>query len=235
MKIQIDNAELQKALDAIDKFGGKKARQKFKNAFNRAGFDTRKRMIEYIGRIFKNPNQYTRNSPYFQTFDWKDDNKLGGGFLGFRKKKSKGVGAGIYLMPQEWGGSRALKGFERRLVRMGIMKEGYFAVPTKAMPKELRSASSLEKLANDLGRVITRIDLDKKKSKAKRENYFVITNKSGRLEPGIYLRTSTSKQVRLFAFVDKVTYQRIFNFYKQANKDFAELFPSKLKDELEKG
>ncbi len=232
MKLEVDPRELEKALDALDRFGGTKARLKFKNAFNRAGFDTRKRMIDHIGRTFKNPNTYTRNSPYFDQLSFRDDKSIGG-FLAFKKKTSKGVGPGIYLMPQEWGGSRALKGFEHRLSRMGMLQPGKFAVPTKALPANLRSPAALDKLASDLGKVITRIDMGKAKGKAKRENLFVVTRKAGKLEPGIYIR-SAGKQQRLFAFVDKVTYQKIFNFYAQAQKDFTELFFVKLKDEMSK-
>lgn len=233
MKIEFDKQQLEKVMDTLDRFAGKKARTKFQNAFNRAGFDTRKRMIDHIGRIFKNANNYTRNAPYFNQLNFNNGDKMGG-FLAFKKKSSGGVGPGIYLMPQEWGGARHLKGFELKLGRMGMIQAGMFAVPTKALPPKLRAPAALERLANDLGKVISRIDSGKRKGKAKRENFFVVTRKSGNLEPGIYMRQA-SKQIRLFAFVTKVTYRKIFNFYAQANKDFSELFITKLKDEVSKG
>lgn len=234
MKLEVDPRELEKALDALDKFGGAKARQKFKNAFNRAGFDTRKRMIEHIGSVFKNPNQYTRNSLYFKQLTTANDKK-DAGELAFRKKETgKGVGAGIYLMPQEWGGSRANKGFELKLQRMGFLKPGMFAVPTTAVPAKLRTASGLFKLAADIDRVMMRVNAGAKKGRAQRENYFVIMRKTGNLGAGIYMRSS-GKVIRLFAFVDKVSYKKIFRFYEKAQKEFTELFITKLKDEVSKG
>lgn len=233
-RVEIDKRQLNDVLKKLEKFGGKKALQKFKNAFNRAGFDTRKRLIDHIGKVFKNPNQYTRNSPYFSQLRIQGEKTIGG-YLAFKKKRGgRGVGAGIYLMPQEWGGSRAAKGFEIRLQRMGILEPGMFAIPTKALPKQMLRPAALDKLASDLGKVITRVDSGKRRTRAQRENLFVITRKTGSLSPGIYIRSNTAKTTKLFGFVNKVTYQRILDFYKTANKDFSELFVIKLQDELSK-
>jgi hypothetical protein len=233
MKIEFDKSQFDEAVQAIDRFAGKKSAQKILNALNRAGFDTRKAMVADMPRIFDNPNEFVKNSLYFNQARLDGDN-VTGGFLAF-KKKSIGVGAGIFLLPEEFGGSRAFNGFERRLKNMGILPEGMFAVPTKAMPKQARRPATLQKLANDLGKQITRVDAGKQ-SRAKYNDYFVITPTGGRnnRKPGIYLRQG-NQAVQLFAFVDSVKYKAIFEFYKRAAKYFGEIFFNKIRDELSKG
>lgn len=234
MKIEFDQKQFDQAVDAIDKFAGNKSRQKIANALNRAGFDTRKAMVADMPKIFDNPNDFVKNSIYFNQVQLKPDGQMAGGFLAF-KKKSIGVGAGIFLLPEEYGGSRALNGFERRLKRMGILADGMFAVPTKAMPKTARRPATLQKLANDLGKQITRVDAGKSRGRAKYNDYFVVTKAGqvGRFKPGIYLRQG-NRAVQLFVFVESVKYKAIFEFYKRAERYFTDLFYTKLKDELSK-
>lgn len=236
MKIEFDRRQLDKAIEAIDGFAGKKQARKLLNAFNRAGFDTRKAIMADIPKVFNNPNEFTKNSLYFNQFRLDQDNQLKEGFIGFKKKqKGRGVGAGIYLMPQEVGGSRALNGFERRLQRMGFLPEGMNAVPTKNLPRSARNPATLQKLATDLGKQVTsQVERGRGKSKAKFNQFFVIRPQDKlSLGPGVYTRNGT-KPVRLFAFVDQVKYKAIFEFYKRAEKYFIDIFNTKLKDEMNK-
>lgn len=231
MKIEMDKNQFDQALSAVDSFAGKKSSRKLLNAFNRAGFDTRKALMADMPKIFDNPNEFVKNSIYFNQLNLKEDGKLSGGFIAF-KKKQQGAGAGIFLIPQEIGGTRPLNGFERKLRRMGILADGMFAVPTKAMPKQARRPSTLQKLANDLGKQITRVDSGRS-SKAKFNDYFVVTKASTHAKPGIYMRQGP-RMVMLFAFIDGVKYKQIFHFYQRAEKYFTDLFYIKLRDEMAK-
>jgi hypothetical protein len=235
MDIKFDKNQLNEAMRKCELFAGKKALKTFSNAFNRAGFDTRKKIMDDMPSIFKNLNQYTRNSIFFSQLKFKDGSTIGGA-IQFKKKSSGGVGAGIYLMPEEWGGSRALKGFERRLRERGLIPEGMFAVPAKRFERKFYTPAGMTNFANILARsTVSRVSFRKGKTirVGSKSQYFVLMQKTGRLEPGIYIRNGRRVE-RVFAYVSKVSYPQIFGFYDRAQRYFSTFFPQKLKDEISK-
>jgi hypothetical protein len=234
MKIEFDKSALDKALKTLESFTGKTGKSMVENAFNRALFDTRKRIQSDMRSIFKSKNDYTVNSVVVRQLKFTDQLQFVGGSIEFKKKeRGSGVGAGIYLMPEEWGGTRMLKGFELRLQKMGLIDAGVFAVPTTNYPLNKRNPSSLQRLATDLGKSVSRVYAKKKKTDKAFDNYFVLKRSDGHLKPGIYMRNGR-KVVMLFAYLDRVSYRQIFGFYDKCKRYFAELFPVKLDDEINK-
>lgn len=95
-------------------------------ALTRTGQDIAKAERAQIDRVFDRPTRYTRNSVFLKpatkvsletTVGLKDDTL------------TSGTPAAQYLRPQVFGGGRALKAFEARLVRIGVMRATERAVP----------------------------------------------------------------------------------------------------------
>lgn len=84
-------------------------------------------------RVFDNPTRYTLNGTFivpstvkrlYATIKMKDE----GG--------KRSVPADKFITPNVKGGPRRLKGFERALERSGLLPNGWYAVPTRAAPRD---------------------------------------------------------------------------------------------------
>lgn len=96
-------------------------------------------IIGEMKSVFDRPKPYTLNGTYVKIATKRDlvaVVKLKDGQLGKAAGESKRGTADKYLAAQVEGGPRRPKAFEKLLISQGVMPPGYFAVPTKAAPKD---------------------------------------------------------------------------------------------------
>jgi len=96
-------------------------------------------IIGEMKSVFDRPKPYTLNGTFIKIATKRDlvaVVKLKDGYTSKGSGDSKRGTPDKYLAPQVEGGPRRPKAFEKLLVSQGVMPPGYFAVPTKAAPKD---------------------------------------------------------------------------------------------------
>jgi hypothetical protein len=124
-----------------------------------------------------------------------------------------------YLAPQEFGGPRDLKKFERALQAQGSMPRGYRVVPAGGAKLDAYGNISrgqivqvIAQLGRDFSPGYARVigkTAAKRLAAAKRtgrEYVAILNNDRSRLEPGVYQRKGRGL-VRVFAYVSNVSYR----------------------------
>jgi len=191
-----------------------------------------KKVVEEIPRVFDRPTRYTQNSTFIEPAR---KNKL----WALLKIKDDPTGGGIvpikFLKAEIFGGQRARKGFERRLIAAGKMPPNAFAVPTSFVALDAYGnvpRSQLTKIVSDLqaqfdatANSTARSRLRRRRSRTKRPTFYFSTwppsPRTQKLKPGIYIRSefgfgSSIKPV--FLFVSRATYRRRLRFYEIADQ-----------------
>ena len=102
-------------------------------AINKTAQQAQIELSREMVRVFDNPTRYTLNGTFivpstvkrlYATIKMKDE----GG--------KRSVPADKFITPNVEGGPRRLKGFERALERVGMLPTGWYAVPTRAAPRD---------------------------------------------------------------------------------------------------
>lgn len=134
------------------------------------------------------------------------------------KDKMAGLAPSTYLSPQEFGGGRLIKKFERALVASGAMPSGYITVPGKHAARDSYgnvTRSLIIAVISQLGRdfspgyqqVISKSASKRLASQAKRgKRYIAIKPGRPRVSPGIYERMSDGSLRAVFLYRRDVTY-----------------------------
>lgn len=162
-----------------------------------------------------------------------------------KDEAAKGNPAVRWLMPEIFGGTRNMKGFEALLMRNGLLPRGWYAVPAIGAP--------LDGYGNVPGNVITKIlsqlqasrdstanesaDVRRRRNRRQQQGrYFaVIPGRAPRnkLPPGIYERFGTTqhaKVVPVFVFTSKAPhYQKRYDFYGVGERIARERFPTEFR------
>ena len=163
------------------------------------------------------------------------------------KGGSTGVGAIRYLRPEVYGGERA-HAIDALLRPIGLPPAGMYAVPGKAA--KLSGArridiSWLRSLVADIGEqgvvnargIVTRGSKGSKRRKGQGKNleYFVLTERWGKLLPGIYGRRSgrPSGAFPLVIFVRRPKYRAKFDFYGIATRAAVARFPAEFRSAVD--
>lgn len=194
-----------------------------------------------IGRVFDRPTPFTRRATFVRTATKQRQFAE----VKLKDEAAKGNPAVKFLRAQVEGGPRTPKGFEKLLMRAGVMPAGWYAVPTKAAP--------LDAYGNLAGGLITRIlsqlrasrDAQanetprSRKRKGKRPTmgrYFAVMPGRARtkhLKPGIYERFGNGFQslqkgriVPILIYTQKAPrYRRRLDFYRIADQVARQQFP----------
>lgn len=136
------------------------------------------------------------------------------------KDQMAGLAPATYLAPQEWGGRRLVKKFERSLIASGAMPRGYITVPGKHAQRDSYgniSRSLIIAVISQLGRdfsegyqqVISKNTDKRLASQARRgRRYIVVKPTAARVSPGIYERMADGSLKAVFLFHKDVTYGR---------------------------
>ncbi len=185
------------------------------------------KVVQEIPRVFDRPTRYTLNSLFIEPAQ---KNRLWAAV----KIKDDPTGGGVvpikYLRAEIYGGQRARKGFERRLIAAGKMPPNAYAVPTSLMALDAFGnvpRSQLTRIMSDLqaqfdttANSTTRSRRKRRRSRTKRPSFYFSTwphsPRTQKLKPGIYLRTefgfgSAVKPVMLF--VRRASYRKRLRFF----------------------
>jgi hypothetical protein len=191
--------------------------------------------------VFDRPTRYTLNSTYIQSAT---RNKLRSE-VGIKDEASEGTAPVKFLMPEIAGGGRRLKRFERALRSVGVLPNGYVAVPGTGARLDRfgnmsrgeinqilsyfrtnsmlgfnfnASAASLQRRSNRLAR----------KASAQKVQYFVGRPGDGKFPFGIWQRYSFRKGSAIkpiMIFVPWASYEAIFDFRYVGEIAVAKEFP----------
>ena len=134
------------------------------------------------------------------------------------KDQMTGLAPAVYLAPQEWGGSRLVKKFERALIASGAMPRGYVTVPGKHAQRDGYgnvTRSLIIAVISQLGRdyspgyqqVISKNADRRLASQVRRgRRYIAIQPGTPRVSPGIYERMADGSLNAVFLYRRDVTY-----------------------------
>lgn len=230
--ITIDNAEsLAKALNDLSTTAASNALAK---TTNRLGFKAREKWRdEGAAQVFDRPTSITRRAllvrqakPGSQSARIFAGGASASGFTEvFVRDEAAGTAPDKYLTPQSIGGSRQLKGFERRLIARGRMLPGQFAVPAASAKLDAfgnMSRGQLNQILSALDAQRDRLTNETARSRARKKRrgksqYFAVPTPRNGLHPGVYERRSFAlgSAIRpVLIFVDNVTFKPRLNLAK---------------------
>lgn len=211
--------------------------------------------------VFDRPTPYTMNS--LQTIAATKQRPVA--FVYFKDKSGSFVGdeasvaqitASIipgrrhYLLPQVFGGSRAIKAFEARLRKAGAMGPGQYAIPGRGAKLDSYGNMSRGQIVQilayfggfgEVGGVKNTTPEGKAKLKAGTKGrrgveYFALQKAHGGLKPGVYKRTFTSFGAgieQVLFFIDRPpNYRKLFDFYGVAQRTAAKVSSAYLLDAI---
>jgi len=208
-------------------------------ALNMTAFDVRQHTIRRMGLVFDRPTSFTQKGISYHKAT--KQNLVAAVGFGLPRRNLKRQITGLdfedesthaYLLPQEYGGKRPAKRFEKRLRAIGAMRNDEFAVPARYNGIKLDRygnvpASVVVKVLsqllafNDAGYDANETERSRKRAGAKRARYFVFgsrVNKKGELPRGIYEVSSTNKLKAVFIFVKQPVYKAVLGFRDGAEK-----------------
>lgn len=153
----------------------------------------------------------------------------------FLKDRLSGTTPAEYLQPQEWGGSRSVKKFERALIASGAMPAGYITVPGEGAARDANgnvSRAQLIAVLNQLGRDFTpgyQRTISKAASKrlataAKHGRRYIVVKPGARISAGIYERQADRRLTMVLAFKRDVHYSRRLRLTDEQRIDVRSIF-----------
>lgn len=142
---------------------------------------------------------------------------------------SNAIPAAWFIEPQTMGGQRNLKRFERSLQIMGLMPQGWHAVPGRRARLDANGNVSRGQIIQILSQLRVRLTdgyerklsaTDKRKQRKAYDKaggqYFVVREQRGRLPPGIYQRRDfalgSALPESVFVFVERVQYRKLVDW-----------------------
>lgn len=204
--------------------------------------------IHEMGDVFDRPTRYTLNSTYIEPATKQHLVAA----VGIKDEASEGVPPTKYLRPQIVGGGRRLKRFEKALRSVGVLPNGYVAVPGSAAKIDRfgnmsrgeinqilsffrtnatagfnfnASAASLRRRSNRLA----------KKANAQSVTYFAGRPADGKLPLGVWQRFTFRKGSALkpiLIFIPWASYDAIFDFRYVGEITIRKVFPRELSNAL---
>lgn len=189
-----------------------------------------------IKDVFDRPTAYTMNSLYVRTAN---KNNLQATVM-IKDESMKTRNPGQYLKPEIHGGARNLKAFEKALRSVGVLPDGYYAVPGSAAKIDAygnMNRGQIVQLISYFGGFAesgskanmtnsSRTKFERKQGRAVaagKAQFFVGSPADGKLPFGIWQRFSFSSGTSIkpiLLFVRGVNYQKRFDFVYVANKTF---------------
>lgn len=232
---EFDPKKIQEALSKVEK---KRWPKILSYASTETAFYVRNKLRSEMPKYIDKPKPFTLNSIFVKKGSTKDQDAT----VQWRKP-SGGTSGGRYLKPLVEGGGRQAKGFERKLMALGVMDSNAYAIPTKD--------NTLDQYGNVPGGVIRRVlssltlnptgrttSFKREKGNRKGQAYFAVRTKNAGLSPGIYERRASGfgNLIRkLWGFVTGVNYRKTFPFYDIGQKAARDKIVEKVKEGIEKG
>lgn len=221
----------------IDRLGGN-ARSAAREALNRSADDASAAMSLEIDRAFDRPVNFTRKS--LRVYYANTSNLVVR--LWFRQRSQDEDK--LWAFPQIVGGKRELKPFEKRLRAIGVLPQGWLAVPGRGATLDAygnMDGGEISRILNVLGAYtesgFNKANINTRKRLAKgvqgkkkfRYGFEYITIPIGglrgrRLLPGVYKRVKTgfgSSLVPMLIFIRSATYKPLLRFERVVRDEFA--------------
>lgn len=210
------------------------------NALNDTAFDVRTGWARQIDTVFDRPVPLTRNAVLFTKATKQNLNKAE---IFIRDQASAGTPPVKYLSPEEHGGARRQKGFERKLGgSRAVLNPGQFYVPgslpldvhgnlpTRLYNKIFSQLGASEERTNETVKTRGR-RLRRQRRKGGGGSYFVLKRNRGKLRAGnVYERIETgfgsSVRAVLFAVNRAPRYRQRFGARDLAARIAANVFPA---------
>jgi hypothetical protein len=220
LSVRANAREAEAKLDAL---GRKQIPFAASQAVNRLARQALADLKSEMARVFDRPTPFTLNA-----FAWKKSTKRSlSAEIFAREFAGKGTPGWKYLTPEVFGGSRALKRFERAL--KGKIGSG-FAVPGHGAPLNAfgnMSPGQIEKILSALGAAEGRSGYranrrGRGKGLRRDEKYFIAHSKQDGSILGIYKVVSAGKVEPVLIFPRRApSYRKRFPFHETVEKSFA--------------
>lgn len=203
---------------------------------------------EEIPRVFDRPTKFTLNSTWVRPATkqrlWAE--------VKIKDEAFKAVAPIKWLAPQVYGGTRALKRFEQRLITNGVMPPGHFAVPASGADYDTfgnMSKGEIVRMLSDLqAHWDTRQNTTaasrqrRRRSRTRRPTFYFstwpVSKRTAHLRPGIYKRIGAVAGLAsgiasgfgtpikpVLIFVKRVRYRKRLRFYEIADQTGRMRFP----------
>jgi len=217
-------------------------------ASNKTAFEVRESWKRAAARIFDRPTPLTTNAALYT----KATKQRLYAEIFIRDEAAKGTAPAQYLRAQVEGGPRRPKGMERLLMSAGLVPQGTFAVPGAGAPLDqygnvgsgqVRKILSQLRAGLEAGYTSNETDegrgrrLKRQRTRGGGGSYFVVREQRGRLRPGIYERIAFAQgsAVRsIFVFTRSAVYDRRYDIFGIAEKEWNRLMPFFFERELAK-
>ena len=220
-------------------------------ALTSTAFEIRQNTIRRMGRVFDRPTRHTlKGVSVVKATKTTLQALVGFGFPGGSGSRGEALflddSPHAYLLPQEYGGKRPAKRFEKRLRAIGVMRPDEFAVPAKGFrlnaygnipaARFVQILSQL-KAFNDAGYDANETSRSRKRAGAGRARYFAVRstgNRPTRLPPGIYERRANNKVKGVIMFVKQPVYRAVLGFRDGAAKTARARLPVNLRRAMDR-
>jgi len=208
---------------------GKQARYAAAVSLTRTAKDVEKRLQSDMASSFDNPAPWVAKG----TFVKPADKQTLTATVGIKDRQA--------LYVKEFfnaGGARGAKPFEKALASMGVLPNGYRAVPGDGLKLDARGIPNRAQLREVFGSLASRMQVAKGRGKRMQlVGYFVIPVGTGsRLHPGVWWRSGRATKPVLL-FVRGASYRKLFDLARTAqdvvasdfDRHFAEAFENALR------
>lgn len=194
-KIEYDVKQLTKNLTAAEK---RHVPEALVGALNGTVFQIRDRWKTRIDQVFDRPTPITRNAVLYSLAGKKNIfTRAGGAQVYIRDEAHKGTPPRDYLLPQEHGGERQQKPFERLLDRFNPRSRKFY-LPGRGLDLNAFGNVPAGVVSKILSQLQARRDVFQNETKASRArrlrrqqrrggggSYFVLAQRHGKLQPGV--------------------------------------------------
>lgn len=219
-----------------------------RQAANATAVEIRETWARKSGTVFDRPTPLTSKAAQYE----KATKSKPFATIKLRDEAAKGNPPSRYLAAQVMGGERGHKGMERLLEYAGIMPRGMFAVPGNSVnldqfgnvgSGQVRKIISQLQAGREAGYTSNESEttrnrrLSRQRKRGGGGSYFAVTQKRGRMRPGVYERISFASGTAyrsVFIFVDRVTYKPRYDIFGMAEKRWQAVMPFFFERELAK-
>lgn len=198
-------------------------------AINKAAGDVEQKMQAGMSSAFSTPSPYVRRSTFVQR---SAKSKLTA-VVGLKDMKPSGGTAPAVLLKEHFtGGARGNKPYEKALISMGAMPNGWRAVPGNGIKKDAYGNPRRKEVGDLLGALRSTIQTWNGRGKRVQLVGFFIVKAGVRshLHPGVYKRVARGAIMPMFLFIKQASYRKIMDLQRTADQVVAEGFQKHFDD-----
>jgi hypothetical protein len=213
--------ELQQTLGDI---GGRQVPFATAVAITKTARSVERKLQDDMAGAFKSASPFVKRS----TFSTSATKATLSATVGLKDQKPAGGTAPAVLLKEHFtGGVRGNKPFEKAIMSLGGMPQGYRAVPGGGMKLDAYGNPNRKEIGEMLGSLRTRMQVYKGRGKKMAlVGYFVVpVGAQSNLHPGIYKRVARGALLTMFIFVRQASYHKVLDFARSAQQVVSSEFP----------